>query len=61
VIRDRRPEWQIEDTQMTLPVFTPGDSFVVFSRAGTAHIYRVGLSGALVQVAGPVKKDSLDA
>lgn len=58
-MRDRRPmpEWPADDTQLTLPVFTPGDSFVVFSRAGTVHVYRVGLTGTLLPVAGPVKRD----
>lgn len=58
-MRDRKPmlEWPAEDTQLTLPVFVPGDSFVVFSRAGTVYVYRVGLTGALLPVAGPTKRE----
>lgn len=51
------PEWPTDETQLTLPVFVPGDSFVVFSRAGTVHVYRVGLTGTLLSVAGPMRKE----
>lgn len=51
------PEWPTEETQLTIPVFVPGDSFLVFSRAGSAHVYRVGLTGKLLPIAGPPTGD----
>lgn len=56
-MRDRRPMPEYDDSQLTLPVFVPGDSFVVFSRAGTVHVYRVGLTGTLLPVAGPTRRE----